>query len=345
MLSVSLRRAAALGVCVCTLGTVPLIAQDNGDGDWLTIETEGICATGTPYQFFVHEGDPSKLAVYFQGGGACWNQATCSPTSPLLSYDLDVGTFAQEFGEYSGIFDLENPANPIADYTLVAVPYCTGDIFTGDTTVEYGDFEIHHVGARNARLVLDWVYANNPPDAVERVFVSGSSAGAYGAAYHGVDVFANYPLADHALLGDAGVGVTSPRSGAEQMWRIGDNLSPLIDRSLIDDVNLTDQLYLQTAALFPQARLTQFTNHADSVQVNFFRFLGGRANNWWQHALNSLTLLDEQPNFSMYIAPGDDHVILVRPEAFDLRVNDVDFMDWLSALVNGVQPDSVIALP
>ncbi len=53
--------------------------SDLGAG-WTQIPLPGaICARGTPYSFFVHPGDPAKLVVYFQGGGACWSAGTCSP--------------------------------------------------------------------------------------------------------------------------------------------------------------------------------------------------------------------------------------------------------------------------
>ncbi|MCJ7810722.1 MAG: pectinacetylesterase family protein, partial [Dehalococcoidia bacterium] len=39
---------------------------------------ETICSRGTPFAYFVHPGTVNRLVVYFQGGGACWNDTTCS---------------------------------------------------------------------------------------------------------------------------------------------------------------------------------------------------------------------------------------------------------------------------
>ena len=41
---------------------------------WNAIEPGGdtLCSDGTPYRFFVHPGNTTKLMVYFEGGGACW---------------------------------------------------------------------------------------------------------------------------------------------------------------------------------------------------------------------------------------------------------------------------------
>jgi len=38
-----------------------------------------ICARGTPYSFWARRGTVNKLVVYFQGGGACFSNLTCSP--------------------------------------------------------------------------------------------------------------------------------------------------------------------------------------------------------------------------------------------------------------------------
>lgn len=36
------------------------------------------CSQGTPYSFWVREGDPTKLAVILSGGGACWTGENCA---------------------------------------------------------------------------------------------------------------------------------------------------------------------------------------------------------------------------------------------------------------------------
>ncbi|MBL1135963.1 MAG: hypothetical protein HND46_11645 [Chloroflexi bacterium] len=51
-----------------------------------------------------------------------------------------------------GIFDLENPENPFADYNMVFVPYCTGDVHIGNREatyeVEASDGSNHHLPLR-----------------------------------------------------------------------------------------------------------------------------------------------------------------------------------------------------
>src|SRR5262249_37076815 len=59
-----------------------------GDGIFITIDGvkttyEGRdydpkCVNGSPYKFFARRGTVNKLVMYYQGGGACWEQTTCS---------------------------------------------------------------------------------------------------------------------------------------------------------------------------------------------------------------------------------------------------------------------------
>ena len=57
---------------------------------WTKIEPGGdtMCSLGTPYAYYVHPGTVNRLVVYFQGGGACWNDFTCS--NPDMYFDNAV---------------------------------------------------------------------------------------------------------------------------------------------------------------------------------------------------------------------------------------------------------------
>ena len=52
------------------------------NAQWQSIAPGGdtSCSDGSAYRFYVKEGDPNKVVLYMQGGGACWNRATCDPT-------------------------------------------------------------------------------------------------------------------------------------------------------------------------------------------------------------------------------------------------------------------------
>jgi hypothetical protein len=94
---------------------------------------------------------------------------------------------------FDGIFALDHPENPLADYDMVVLPYCTGDVHIGGGERRYSYtgsdgqgrmVTTHHNGYENSMMVLDWIYDNY--QAPEKVVVAGSSAGAI--ARHSIPV-------------------------------------------------------------------------------------------------------------------------------------------------------------
>ena len=80
------------------------------------------CATdATPYEFYVHEGDPKRLAIYFQGGGGCWNSKNCGlDGQKTFENAVDDGDrpWVNKAGA-GGILDASNPANPLRELAHV----------------------------------------------------------------------------------------------------------------------------------------------------------------------------------------------------------------------------------
>src|SRR5262249_7447047 len=91
----------------------------NGPIDYLGKTLNPQCIHSTPYSFFAKRGTVNKLVVYYQGGGACWEQVTCgAPTC-----DASVGPSDNPNLATSGFANLSNPANPFRDWNVVFVPY------------------------------------------------------------------------------------------------------------------------------------------------------------------------------------------------------------------------------
>ncbi len=315
---------------------------ENIDGSWNIIETgEGTeCARGTPYQFFYREGASSNLMVYFQGGGACWNGVTCRPGG---TFDDTVGD--DELDRYNGIFDFENPMNPIADYDVLFIPYCTADIHVGDNTFTYGENEINHNGYLNSLAAMDWLYINHT-GFPQSLFITGSSAGAYGAIYHAPYIIDGFFGTEAIILGDAGVGITPVGWPVlSENWNMFANMADFVLEvaEAEPETFTTNMLYSSSADVYPEARFAQFTNATDEVQIMFYQFSGRRLTpqDWIDGMYSSLGELDTLDNFSSYVAPGDGHTILALPEFYTLEVEGVSMVDWLTQLLNGSQPESV----
>jgi hypothetical protein len=155
----------------------PASSTDAGSG-WTrhTFDTDGgdgpICIEGDSYSVLTKAGDPKKLLIFLQGGGACWqNFKNCSTTAN----DGPRPPF--------GVFDSGNPDNPFADHSIVYLPYCDGSAFGGDNTVEDADYKEglrHHRGVRNQSAGMD--VAGELFPRAKQITVMGHSAGGVGVA-------------------------------------------------------------------------------------------------------------------------------------------------------------------
>lgn len=317
-----------------------LPTRENLEDGWNQLFPGGetTCSRGTPYSFFVHPAESEKVLIHFQGGGACWNEDTCSEEDG--TFQDSVPDLAEGFYE-DGIFDLENDENPVADYNMVVVSYCTGDIHSGDRSIEYADnLQIEHKGYVNTMAVLDWVFANYASPS--EIVVTGCSAGAYGAIYHAPAVMQQYPDVPVQQLGDSGIGVIPDDWEGLSTWGIYDGIYLDDFREVAPSVppsQFTTALYTETANRFPDNTFAQYTTANDSVQT-FFYFLQG-AIGWNAGMAASQEALNELPNYYSFIAGGDAHCVLPTVGFYTYAADGVNFSTWFTALINGTLDESV----
>lgn len=319
-----------------SLAQSPMPTRDELQDGWNPIAPAGdtICSRGTPYEFFVRPADSEKVLIHFQGGGACWDETSCSVAGATFSDSINPPRNA-------GIFDADNPDNPVADYNIIQVSYCTGDIHTGDETVVYNDeLTIEHQGATNANAVIDWMFENYPDP--EDVIITGCSAGAYGAIYHSYRIMSEYDDITISVVGDSGVGIASPDWLGLELWGTYDNVPtelqniPGLDRP----ESFTTQYYIEAARAFPDNFFSQYTTERDEVQTGFFFFQGGIG--WTGQMYGALDQLNEEvPNFASFVAGGTGHCILPTPVFYDWGADGVAFDDWFGDIVANDTADSV----
>jgi hypothetical protein len=307
---------------------------------WNDITPPGaICARGTPYEFYARPGDPQKLIIYFQGGGGCWNEFTCGTGRGTFDDSVEDG----ELRQYVGMFAQRNELNPVRDYSIIVVTYCTGDFHSGDVTLTYGTspntFEIQHRGFANASLVLDWAYQNFP--VLDNLLIAGSSAGSIGAMYNAGRILEHYTAAnpdiDAVVLGDGGVGVTIPVLDSVDIWGSAANVTWLPDFTPTSDANFVNQIIEATALAYPNVRFAEYTSNEDLVQILFYQLMGGRgsADEWQTAVRGELSELGALPNFNWYIVEGKSHTILPLPLFYDAEQDGVTFLEWFGSLIDG----------
>ena len=341
--------ALAVAVALPLLGqTTYSVSAASLPKGWTAIAPGGntLCANGTPYEFFVRPVENSKkLLIYFQGGGACWDGATCDDDSLLYAKGVDYGALET----YRGIFDFSNPENPVADYTMVFVTYCSADVHTGTRDVTFTDslgFQklTHFQGYVNSQSALQWTYANFPDP--ERVLVTGSSAGALGAIFFAEPIMVQYPDAPVVALGDGYVGVMPIAWPGLEVWGTRANLPGALRQplALTTPANFATSLYASAADLLPARTFAQFTTAADVFQIGYYATAGGQPRAWPDLMWNNLAQLNQVNNFRSYVADGAEHTILAFNRFYTTQTNGVRFRDWVADLINEQPVNNVTCL-
>ncbi|MEL7185103.1 MAG: pectin acetylesterase-family hydrolase [Pseudomonadota bacterium] len=142
-----------------------------------------VCIAGSDYSVFSRKGNPKKLLIFLQGGGACWQDFyACNILA--VSQDGFPGQEPPENGPFPGVFDPTMSDNPFADYSVVYMPYCDGSTFGGDNDVNDSSFPFgptrHHRGLRNVSAGMDVAKEMFPR--AKQITVMGHSAGGVGVA-------------------------------------------------------------------------------------------------------------------------------------------------------------------
>ena len=304
-----------------------------------------ICSRGTEYAYFVNEGTSGNVIVDFWGGGACWNELTCSVADAI--FNPDVEQLRSLVGQVAvGIYDRENPDNPFKDWTHVVVPYCTGDVHWGDSTQTYAagtpqEVTIQHRGATNARTALQYVYDNHPEP--ESVFVTGCSAGGYGSIVWGAHLMEHYPEAKVVQMSDSAAGVITD-SFFQDSFPKWNALPALPDWIPGWDPNEVDIFALQLADLYtvfgnyyPNRIVAQYNTAFDENQTFYFKAMGGTDAEAWSEQMYAQMEKAEAgaPNFHAFIAPGEVHCIIVSDDFYTVESKGVKLVDWVDGLIAG----------
>lgn len=224
------------------------LSTGSGSG-WVFQEVPGsLCRGGSTAGLAIRRGTSDKLMIFLEGGRACFDTQTCS--DPLQPSSIAVN---QRTPPESGIFDRADPDNPVRDWNMVYIPYCTGDVFTGnrpDTTVPGLSQTQQFVGHRNMRLFLSRLAATFYR--ADQILLTGRSAGGFGA-------IANFHQAQQAFDGIGVVHVVDdsgpPLSYAhvppclvdrfQALWNLRGVFPPGFDGSLAEAMQIFAQWYPQ----------------------------------------------------------------------------------------------------
>jgi hypothetical protein len=147
------------------------------------------CSDGSDYKFYFKKGS-ENLLIFFSGGGACWDYDTCNSHNksyPIKTYENKTDLKYNKPGHWKGLLDLDNSNNPIKDWSILFLPYCSADLHIGNKIKYYSKenrkIKIYHNGYNNINFALNWM-KKNKIDSFNKTIVSGSSSGGYGAMFN-----------------------------------------------------------------------------------------------------------------------------------------------------------------
>lgn len=165
---------------------------------WQRVELAGTtCSDGSQYKFWIHDNaKSSNLLVLYEGGGACWDYASCSGQRGHLGAANPNGIpgnyISQTKAKYvSPLLNGADPGLPLIrnksniatqGWDVAYMPYCTGDVHIGNNITTYSDptgqkppFNFYHTGFKNSTSALDFL-AEQFPD-INKLLITGFSAG------------------------------------------------------------------------------------------------------------------------------------------------------------------------
>jgi hypothetical protein len=288
--------------CLLALASLSLACGDNTTAavivpdrpsyeDWIKVEIPGtVCGNGSQFKFFVNYSSTSNnVVVAFEPGGACWDYESCTGANGIRgAANIDgIDDRHYELAPFiSPWFQRVNDANHTQDWNYVYVPYCTGDVHTGNNVVTYSDpageqpdVEFHHNGHANTMAVIDWMAGEF--QSVPKLLVTGCSAGGAGATVNyyymrrglpGVE--RGYMLADSGPIFPTpdGAGFSQPiHDQVYTSWAVDSLLADLPAGFDPEDFGSINDLL---AAEFPDDRLavTYFRRDGNYTLYSYERF-------------------------------------------------------------------------
>ncbi len=314
---------------------------DAGVPTWTWVPVPGaVCGNGAETGMGVNVTTASNdVVIFLNGGGACWSGLTCDPRVGVATY-VNTGYGATQFSTEairdSGPFDRANAMNPFKDMSFVFVPYCTGDVHGGDKVTTYPpqsapfaipERTIHHKGAANMALFIERLRDTFPN--AQRVFISGSSAGAYGAQLNFPKLKDAFPNAEVHSYADCGQ-MINPSGTLLSEWVASWNMqAPAACVGCTTDFTKYPKWLNET---YPTSRFALLAYTKDQTLRTFFSYSAADFETQTGNLL--MSAYDGQSNARYFVVDDPAHVMLLN--FFTLQgPGNVSLVDWTSSFVAG----------
>jgi hypothetical protein len=333
-----------------TATTVPELTPTGAASGWAKVVPGGDChcADGSEFAFWDRRADPTKVVLFLDGGGTCFDATTCAFTGlgqpGEAAYDWSI--YGENPAEEGGIFDFSRADNPFGDYSFIFVPECTGDVHLGDVTREYSpELTVEHNGYVNGVAALSYL-AENYADAAQ-VVVVGKTTGSIAAPVYGGLVADLLPDAHVTVFGgQSGHIPDNPDLNARilgELWGAYDNMP---DWEVNNGLTARDwgppRFWIQAGRHDPDIVMARFDFAYDEAAAQSAETLGLEPSELLAAIdANEAAIEAAGVNVHSYTAPGDDHGIFEWPKFYAVEVNGVRLVDWVDQLIAGQPVDDV----
>lgn len=330
------------------------------------------CGDGSPYAFWLRlapAGQPvEKVIINLQGGGVCIfenSPPACATTSPDL---FEAQNDYQPSGPTGGWLSTNPVDNPFSDYTMIALPYCTQDVFFGGGVADVfsPSLTVYRYGAVNTRATLrylrDVLWAEMDatttdgfrPDLLRPLF-GGESAGGYGVSYNYHYLLDDLRWTHTTAVPDSGLaldnggigvltlgGIVSNPSAPSTYWAPRPFQPPYcLSSSCAAITQVGNAITAVRLKAVPEQQVLTTSNQVDNTQQST-TFFGSSAA--WTNAARAGYCANQGLNGIHYFLPahtGSIHTMLQTTSQFTgLTADGITVRDWLANAV--ADPDGVV---
>lgn len=325
---------------------------DTGTQAWRQIVPGGDCqcANGGKFSFWERQADPTRVVLFLNGGGVCWDAKMCAFTSTGQAgendfYDWNDQGSQRPYDQKSGFFDLTRADNPFAGYSIIYLSSCTGDAHLGNVAQKYSPkLTVQHRGYVNGTAALDYLVTHYPSAA--EVVVIGKTAGSIAAPLYGGLVADRLPQAKVTVFGaQSGAWPDNPDFNTEVLgkaWGAYDAVPAwAVDGLTIGNWGIP-RFWVQAAHHAPELVLSRFDYAFDPhAAVEVTKWMPGNPPNLLAVIdANETAIETAGVTLHSYTAPGAGHGLFEFDRFYDLKVHNVRLIDWLKQLATGSKPPS-----
>jgi len=297
---------------------------------WTYTDVDGaVCGNGGPVGVATNGGTSSRLVIYLEGGGACWNALTCNNDfADNVKTGIAASTKQVITSNSRGIFDRRAGNNPFATDSFAYVPYCTGDLHAGtNASTSHG---VQHVGGNNFALMLPMILRSFPD--VTEVLLAGTSAGGYGALFNAEKVKAAIDDDDveFSVLLDSAIPLP-PFAGGDAF--LSEQLTSWAPSLCATCTNL-QTIYEDARLGLPGTRIGMTMTTADGTLRQFFTTNGVPISAAaWESAVTAFVDSHVDDDFATFIQRSQKHVFVYDANLEATVIDGVSLADFYAGVV------------